>query len=201
MIEQLKKEYIEKQEEIKKRLNDFKSLSEDSWIDELLFCLLTPQSQAKKCWQAIEELKESRVKEKEAVKACLATKTRFHNNKTKYILEARENWLKIKEKIKQTKDIIELRNILAEEVLGLGMKEASHFLRNIGKSNNQVAILDRHILRNLQELGIIKEIKSLNKNNYLEIERKFKDFSSKINIPLDYLDLLFWSRENGTIFK
>ena len=52
-----------------------------------------------------------------------------------------------------------LRNFIAENVKGYGLKEASHFLRNIGKSDNQIAILDRHILRNLKALDIIEEEK------------------------------------------
>ena len=36
---------------------------------------------------------------------------------------------------------------------------------------------------------------------YFEIENKFKEFSKKVNIPMDELDLLFWSKEEGTVFK
>jgi len=90
---------------------------------------------------------------------------------------------------------LELRNQIAEKVKGIGLKEAGHFLRNIGKSNNEIAILDRHILRNLQE----DKIKS--KKHYLEIEQKFLNLAKKLKIPIDELDLLFWSKENGEIFK
>jgi N-glycosylase/DNA lyase len=83
----------------------------------------------------------------------------------------------------------------------MGYKEAGHFLRNIGKSDNKIAILDRHILRNLKELGVIKSEELKGKDSYFEVERKFIDFSDKIGIPIDELDLLFWSRENGEVFK
>ena len=223
---ELLSKYNEKKSEIKKRLQDFKNLSENEHIHEAIFCLLTPQSQAKKCWEAVVQIQKffspelwdaqrnrsfSDMKEisqeslnKNLISSCLSTKTRFHNNKTKYILKLRNNWQEIKQKIQdETKNnnIIQLRNWLADNILGLGMKEASHFLRNIGKSNNQIAILDRHILRNLKELKIIKDIPTLNKKNYLILEDKFKSFSKKINIPIDELDLLFWSEENGSIFK
>lgn len=76
----------------------------------------------------------------------------------------------------------------------------SHFLRNIGKRD--LAILDRHILKNLKNLKAIDELpKALTKKKYLEIEGKFKAFSNKIKIPIDELDLLFWSQETGEIFK
>lgn len=195
--------YKEKNNEITKRLEEFKNLPEKDYIHELIFCLLTPQSQAKKCWEAVVQLQKIGDK-KQTVSSCLSTKTRFHNNKTKYVLGARKRWEKIKEEIdKELKkgEIIELRNWLADNVLGLGMKEASHFLRNIGKSQNQIAILDRHILKNLKSLKVIKAIPSLNKKNYLKIEDKFKAFAKKIKIPIDHLDLLFWSEEEGTIFK
>ena len=65
-----------------------------------------------------------------------------------------------------------------------------------------LAILDRHILKNLVVLGVIKEIpKSLTEKKYLEIEGKFEEFSKKINISMDELDLLFWSAEAGEVFK
>ena len=88
-----------------------------------------------------------------------------------------------------------------KNVNGLGYKETSHFLRNIGLGKN-FAILDRHILKNLKRYGVIKSIpKTLTRKKYLEIERKMKKFSEKIKIPLAELDLLFWSEETGEIFK
>jgi len=81
------------------------------------------------------------------------------------------------------------------------MKEATHFLRNIGLGKD-LAILDRHILKNLNYYGVINELpKTLTKKKYLEIEDKMKKFSEEIKIPIDELDLLFWSEETGKIFK
>ncbi len=200
MENQLISQYKEKKQEIEEKLSQFSNIDEKNWQDELFFCILTPQSQAKKCWNAVQELKNNNIKEKQAVELCLSDKTRFHKNKTRYLIEAKKNWEIIKQKIKQTNDVVKLRNWIAENVKGIGLKEASHFLRNIGKSNNKIAILDRHILKNLEKFGIINETK-LTKKRYLEIEEKFKDFSENIGIPLDHLDLLFWSQETGEIFK
>jgi len=92
------------------------------------------------------------------------------------------------------------REWLVENVKGYGFKEASHFLRNIGY--RELAILDRHILKYLVEFGVIEKVpKSLTKKNYMEIEEKFKQFSGRVGIPMDELDLLFWSLETGEIFK
>ncbi|MBU1630565.1 MAG: DNA lyase, partial [Candidatus Omnitrophica bacterium] len=91
--------------------------------------------------------------------------------------------------------------LIPNGVKGIGYKEASHFLRNIGLGEN-IAILDRHILRNLKELGVIKEIlSSISKKKYLEIEGKMKEFSVSANIPMDHLDLVFWYKETGEVFK
>ena len=108
--------------------------------------------------------------------------------------------LRIKSKL-NFDDVVALRNWLADNVLGIGMKEASHFLRNIGFGKD-LAILDRHILKNLRKHAVIKDIpKVLTKQKYLEIEQAMKKFSDKIMIRLDELDLLFWSEETGQIFK
>lgn len=85
--------------------------------------------------------------------------------------------------------------------MGLGYKEAGHFLRNVGLGED-LAILDRHILKNLVLLGVIDEVPaSLTKRRYLEIERRMIEFSKKTGIPMGHLDLLLWSKETGEIFK
>ncbi len=94
-----------------------------------------------------------------------------------------------------------LRDWLAENVMGIGMKEAGHFMRNIGLGQN-IAILDVHILHNLLRYAVIDKIpESMSKRRYLEIEEKMKQFSGKVGIPMDELDMVFWSHETGEIFK
>jgi N-glycosylase/DNA lyase len=90
-----------------------------------------------------------------------------------------------------------------KNIKGIGLKEASHFIRNIGFDyENQLAILDRHILKNLKEFGVINEIpKTLTSKKYLEIENRMKKFAERIDISLYELDLLLWSKETGIIFK
>lgn len=202
-ISELKQQYLKHKKEIEKKLVQFSAQKPENWKHELFFCLLTPQSKAESCWLAIQELKQCKITQnnKQKVQNCLKTKTRFYKNKTHYLLELEKKWPKIKEAIKTEKDPCKLRDYLIKSIKGLGVKEASHFLRNIGKSNNQLAILDRHILRKLIQLKIIKRIPTLNKNNYLLIENKMKKLSKLTSIPLDALDLLFWKLESGRIFK
>jgi N-glycosylase/DNA lyase len=212
-IRELKNLYKPVKPKIESRLKDFKRLwkkgSEEDIFAELVFCLLTPQSKAKSCDSAVCSLLEKDLilkgNERQIAKV-LSKKTRFHNNKAKYVVEARRMFskkgkLRIKEIIGEFEDPKELRDCLLKNVKGLGLKEASHFLRNIG-FGEELAILDRHILKNLVYLGVIPEVpKSLTEKIYLDIERKMIEFSKEISIPLAHLDLLLWYKETGEVFK
>lgn len=192
--------YKKQKEEIKSRLEEFKNLKENKQFQELLFCLITPQSNAQRCWQAIEQISKLKNPTKQKIFNILKTKTRFHKTKTNYILNAEETWQKIKPLLKNL-NIPQLRENIAQTVKGFGLKESSHFLRNIGLSNNEVAILDRHILKNLQRFNLIKETEIKSQKHYLQIEKIYLNFANSINIPADELDMLWWSQENGGIFK
>ena len=199
-MEDIQNQYKKNRNEIKTRLEQFKTLTPKQQYLEFLFCLLTPQSNAQRCWQAIEQISKLKKLNEKSVYDILKAKTRFHITKTQRILQAEEMWKTIKDNLnKENKK--ELRNFIAKTVKGYGLKEAGHFLRNIGLSNNEIAILDRHILRNLQNFNLIKETKIKSQKNYLEIEDIFLNFAKSINIPPDELDLLWWSQENGEIFK
>ena len=210
-IQALQVLYQERKEAIQKRLAEFRQVMQ--WKDEevfaeLCFCLLTPQSSAKVCWEAVTALKERTLllKGQPSELEPLLKSVRFSDSKAKYIVEARDMFsndgkLRLKSRITSFYNPFELREWFVESVKGLGYKEASHFLRNIGLGE-EFAILDRHILRNLNRLGVIPEIPAtITKKRYLEIEEKLRRFAAEIGIPLADLDLLFWSRETGWIFK
>ena len=199
-MSKLSESYQLNKDKISSRLNEFKTLKEKDQFKELLFCLLTPQSNAQRCWQAVELLSQLPNLENPQVLDILKTKTRFHNTKSLRILKAEETWKVIKPLINNP-NRLELRNQISEIVNGYGLKEAGHFLRNIGKSDNQIAILDRHILRNLEKYQVISEEKIKGQKHYKKIESLFLDFAKQNNIPADHLDLLWWSQENGEIFK
>lgn len=210
-MKELLERYESRKTGIKSRLEDFKKVfSEDDRrvFAELAFCLCTPQSKATLCWKSIESLSKNGLLyygSKEQIKPFMNA-VRFNENKSGYIVEARnmfsdESGLKIKEKLSsfQTQEVA--REWLVENVKGLGMKEASHFLRNVGLGFD-LAILDVHIIKNLHKYGVISEIpKSLTKKTYLDIERRMKEFSQKTGVPFPDMDLLFWSEETGMIFK
>jgi len=93
------------------------------------------------------------------------------------------------------------REWLVRDVKGIGYKEAGHFLRNIG-FDQDLAILDRHILKNLKKLEVIDVVPdSLTKKQYLAIEIKMKAFSEATRIPMSYLDFVLWAKETGEILK
>lgn len=198
---ELLKEYEQKKEIIKKRLEEFtKERSDEELFYELCFCILTPQSKAKLCWKAVEDLIKNDFLHKDINPLTyLLGRTRFQNNKSKYLLEAKSKYNEIIFNFKSL-NAVEMREWLVINIKGVSYKESGHYLRNLGRRD--LAILDRHILKNLYEQRVIGEIpKTLTKKKYFEIENKFKEFSKKINIPMDEIDLLFWSNEEGSVFK
>lgn len=201
---ELIEEYKSKKKYIKRRLKEFSGIDkgQDKEIfPELCFCILTPQSNARHCDKAIQELKKGNLLftgRVGAIRRILKGRSRFHNKKAEYIINARRLFNK---EILGQDDAKAIRNDLVKTIKGIGYKEASHFLRNIGLGAD-VAILDRHILKNLKIYGIIDEIpSSLTPKTYLDIEGKARRFSKRVRIPLEELDLLFWSKETGEIFK
>ncbi|MBU0469062.1 MAG: N-glycosylase/DNA lyase [Candidatus Omnitrophica bacterium] len=210
MIQELIAEYKKKKKDLKNRLKDFKKIwnePESVIFSELCFCICTPQAKAVECDKAVKRLIKSGNLFKgniEQIRSEIAG-VRFPNNKSKYLYEARKQFsvngrIVIKERI-DIKNIVESRNWLANNVKGIGFKEASHFLRNIGFGSD-LAILDVHILKNMIRYGIIRtRPKTLNQVKYLELENKLRTFSQEVKIPMDELDLLFWSAETGEIFK
>ncbi len=211
-MKEIRKLYRSILPEIRQRLEEF----EDTWnrgdekeiFIELVFCLLTPQSKAKICWQSVLGLKEKNLLfcgEAHEI-AEEINRVRFKNNKARRIVEARsllrENCgITLRSRIMEHDDVFGARSWLVKNVKGIGYKESSHFLRNIGKGAD-LAILDRHILRNLERFGVIDEIPAaLSAKKYLKIEKRMAAFSDRIEIPMDHLDLLLWYKEAGEVFK
>ncbi|MEX2115675.1 MAG: DNA lyase [Bacteroidota bacterium] len=190
---------------IQARLCEFSSVPPSGYFYELVYCLLTPQSSAEHADQVVQSLRSVQFEERgvdpEPLLRNPSHYIRFHKTKSRHLLKAREGFPGIAQAISNVSKPEDLREWLVRNVVGFGYKEATHFLRNIGK-NGGLAILDRHILRNLKRLKVIREIPdSLSKKKYLAIEKQFTRFSGRIGIPLDELDLLFWSMETGEIRK
>ena len=200
----LRLEFELRRDAIRQRLSEFAAVPREQYYYELVYCLLTPQSSAVNAGKVIQLLQQNTVEHNHRqLTAILSRKEhyiRFHNTKSLRIEEAKRIMPEVMTAIVTVQDGSELRAWLAGHVKGLGWKESSHFLRNIGYRN--LAILDRHILRNLREQGVVRALpRSLTRLRYLEIEQRFLEFAETIGISMDELDLLFWSRETGVILK
>ncbi len=193
------------QRKIHRRIQEFKTIdthSAEELFQELSFCILTANCNAERTIHIHSQLSECFCTD---TKETLTKKLRQHgyrfpNTRAAFIVESTAK-KDILPTMIQTLPHEQRRRWLVDNIKGLGYKEASHFLRNIGLSGN-LAILDRHILKNLQRYGAIKELpKTLTRKKYLEIEEAMQKFADEIKIPIDELDLLFWSEETGKIFK
>lgn len=203
-VDELQAAYLTRRREILRRLADFAAVPREDYFPELVYCLLTPQSSAVNAARAVEALRHTGCWDTPETSAGILRRAsayiRFHNTKAKRIAEAFAAFETISAALAGTSDARELRAWLAGNVKGLGWKEASHFLRNIGRRN--LAILDRHILKNLKYYGALASIPtSLTPKRYAAIERRFDRFAATVRIPMDELDLLFWSNETGEILK
>ncbi len=190
------------------RLNDFSSFKDKNqkeWFSELCFCLLTANSKAKTAICIQNELGPegfSKFSEDKVRNCIIKNKHRFHNNKARFIVNAREH-IDIKEKINsiaKKEGEVAAREWLVKNIKGLGYKEASHFLRNIGYFN--ASILDRHILKLMKESNMIDSIpKPISKKHYLEIEKKFLSLANDMKMSAAELDLYMWYIRTGEILK
>jgi N-glycosylase/DNA lyase len=188
---------------ILERIKEFEEMSkkkEDIVFSELCFCILTANFSAERCIKIQKEIGEGFLilPEEELASGLKKFGHRFPNTRAKYIYEARNCKLNFNLVSKGK----ELREKLVEEIRGIGMKEASHFLRNIGFKD--VAIVDFHIIDLLKREGFIdfdRTKKSLNKNKYLEIEKILEEFGDKVSLDLAELDLYLWYIETGKVLK
>jgi N-glycosylase/DNA lyase len=204
LTESLRNDFQSRRPEIQARLEDFRRVPPDEYFYELAYCLLTPQSSAVNAAVALQLLRQKRCFDRPHETAEVlhrkAHYIRFHNTKAIRLAEAWIQFPLIEARFGERHSASDLRDWLVEHVKGLGWKEASHFLRNIGYRD--LAILDRHILKNLKRHGVLRSIpKTLSRARYRDIENKFTQFAKEIGITMDELDLLFWSRETGKILK
>ena len=211
-LEILRSECDTKRPRIDARLAEFRDvgrMDDKRLFEELCFCILAVQSKARPSDAAVAALREQGLLwsgRRPEIASFLRHRTRFHNHKAAFIVRARDRFFpdgdavlsKTLERFGSSK---EARDWLVREVDGLGLKEASHFLRNTGRGE-ELAILDRHILRNLIRHGVIRSMPhTLTTKRYLAIENRMEQFSREVEIPMAMLDLIFWSRETGEIFK
>ena len=200
-IEELKNSDIKIK--VKERIEDFKNINKESneeLFKEMCFCLLTANFNAEKSIKIQNEMGEYFFTDskEELSKKLKDYGHRFPNARAEYISQSQycKNQLNKIVKFHNKKG---LREWIVNNVKGLGYKEASHFLRNIGFDD--YAIIDFHIIDILVDHQLIEKPKNLSKKKYLEIENILRAIAKKTNLTLAELDLYLWYMETGKILK
>ncbi len=205
--------FNEQKEIINNKCKNFKNIlksgkSEDIFY-EITYCILAAGTSAELALKTNENI----IKEGFVLNANLSELVkelkkcyRFYNVRGEYIFNTRE-YLKlkysfdIKKMLDSNNDPIALRNQIANDknIRGLGMKAASHFLRNIGYDD--LAILDIHVISLMKDLSLIPKNVKLTNKNYERIESILRKFSVHVKIELPKLDLVLWYMKTGKIIK
>ena len=200
-ISEIKEHYEKFKLLIKQRMFEFEKTGkrgQNEIFRELCFCILTAGTSAELGIKTINHLGDVIFdgSEEETLNR-LKEVYRFYNVRARFIFLARENFKKINLDDKS----VDIRDKVVENIKGIGYKEASHFLRNIGYKN--LAIIDFHIVDLLVKHNLIEKPKnkSLTPKKYLEIENLLKLIAEKTNLTLGELDLYLWYEETGKILK
>ena len=213
-IESLRLAHATRRREIRARLREFREVgrtgSDALLWEEMVYCIFTAGSSARMGSHAVAAIRPllqdgSRVAMTRALSQRPAY--RFYNVRPEYVVTTRDYLqkscsMRLREHLKSIRDPVARRDWLAKEpqVKGLGYKESSHFLRNVGFKG--YGILDKHILRSLCELGVIDSPKPpSNRSRYLETEERMRRFADRVGIDFDELDLVLWSMKTGEVLK
>jgi N-glycosylase/DNA lyase len=204
--------HAERRPEIRRRLAEFedvwKSEGDDRIWEEMVFCFFTGGCSARMGLRSVDAVRPFLLNgTQEELAVALTGVHRYPNARSRYIVFSREflqgeYGMKLKKRLSSFADPLERRDWLVREkgIKGLGYKEASHFLRNIGLKG--YAILDKHVLNCLFELKLIDDPKPPNtRTKYLRFESKLKELSNLTNIDFDEMDLVLWSMKTGEILK
>jgi len=213
-VEALRVAHDTRRAEIRKRLREFHDVwrggSDARLWEELVYCIFTAGASAKMGLRSVEAVRPllKNGKPKAMTRALVAAGAhRFPNARPHYVVTTRDYLksacaMRLRDQLESFRDPVERRDWLASErrIKGLGYKESSHFLRNIGFKG--YAILDKHIVRCLAELSVIDSPKPpATRSRYLETESCMRRFAKDVGIDFDELDLVLWSMKTGEILK
>jgi len=210
-LEELRALYSQRKDSIKAQLDEFKEVrdkGDDRRIfEELSFCILTSAVGPKVGAKSLDAVRDVLLEGSEEDIEERLKGVHKYPEKAYYIVHSRdylknEYGLKLKELVNSLKNPIERRDFFAlnKDIKGLGLTQASHFLRNIGIKG--YAILDRNVVRSLYDLGVLEALKPpTTKKKYLEAEEKMKGFAQELGIEIEELDMLLWSMKTGHIPK
>ena len=211
-VDDLKRVYKEKRSEIGARLAEFADIGlaagDDRLFEELVFCIFTAAASARMGLRSVEQIRPRLMTgTRRQLQTALRHAHRWPRARGQLVYDTREYLighcgLRLRELLSAMQDPFERRDFFAANpgVRGLGYKEASHFLRNIGFKG--YAILDKHVLGRLAELGVLESQKPPStRKRYLAAEASMKEFAREVGIDFDELDLLLWYTKTGEILK
>ncbi|MCX7952742.1 MAG: hypothetical protein N2654_03820 [Deltaproteobacteria bacterium] len=189
-----------------KRLDEFQTNWQDRILEELIFCLCTPQTSPFKASLAsisltklVQEGKNISCEIAEKVLRNSSAYVRFHKTKSVRIVEAQKVLPKIKEFLLSGYSPKKKREFLSSLINGFSFKETSHFLRNIGRRG--LAIIDRHMIRFLTQINVIEHGFKLTKKNYLLTEDKIKSLCCHHSLDFDAFDIAVFMFQTGFFLK
>ena len=213
-IERLRVTHAARRREIRTRLREFRNVwregSDARLWEEMVYCIFTAGASAKMGLRAVEAVRPllTAGRQKAMTRALVAEGAhRFPNARPGYVVITRAYLqqsfsMRLRDRLFSFSDPFERRDWLANEprIKGLGYKEASHFLRNVGFKG--YGILDKHVVRCLFELGVIDSAQPpTGRGRYLGIEARMRQFADDVGIDFDELDLVLWSIKTGEILK
>ncbi len=126
-----------------------------------------------------------------------SSKYPFYKSKAQYIMrtviEIHNNFECLKNILEISQDEYDAREKLTNVCIGIGHKQASLFLRNIGYSEN-LAILDTHIISYMELMELEERSKFIgSKNVYLRYENLLQSYADFHDIKLSILDFAIWT--------
>jgi N-glycosylase/DNA lyase len=211
-VEKIRAAHRARRRDIRARLAEFEEVwraADDARLwEEMVYCIFTAGASARMGLGSVEAVRHLLAGgTHDELAAALQRKHRYPNSRSGYIVTTREFLegdcrMRLRERLESFADPLERRDWLARErgVKGLGYKESSHFLRNVGLRG--YAILDKHILRCLAEVGVVDTPQPPStRARYLATEERLRRFARDLAIDFDELDLVLWSMKTGEILK
>lgn len=210
----IKRIHLNKENEIRGRIEEFRHIgtlgSNEDIFFELVYCMLAAGTSAELAFKVHNILRKDdfiiSANQKQIIQK-LKTCYRFYNLRGEYIYQTREYFRKnfnfdFKKIIKDNYSLEGRRDFFAEDknIIGIGMKVASHFLRNIGFM--EYAILDKHVIQIMKEFNLISDkFKISNKMKYIECELVLRELGEYVNLTMGELDFVLWYYKTGKIIK
>lgn len=175
-------------------LSAFYHLCENQFLD-VYRIIDNPNATQKICFELSKRIYEPKRKDD------TFRKYRFPNVRGSNIVKAavtlyRENNGLI-ELLKSFRSEKEARSYLSENVSGIGLKEASHFLRNVGYSES-LAIIDTHVISFLTEIGELSdEVTTVTPAVYMKLEETLTDLCNTFGLNMSIFDMAIWKYMRG----